>query len=234
MSEAALSAFVTNLGKYNEGILAGEWLKLPTDKETVQALFSRIGVDGVRYEEIFIADFESAIPGLHRYFGEYESIDELNYLAALVEELDDPAKFEAALEYGEHSDSVEEIINLAQNLDCYELFPDVNDEEDLGRYCAEELNAIDIPDHIAQYFDYEAYGRDIAIEGGEFVSGGYIENNGGSFVKHYGGREDIPEEYRVCAFPKERSILETLKAFRENPPPEVSDRAAPALAHAER
>jgi hypothetical protein len=51
VSEAVLSAFVTNLGKYNEGHLVGEWLKLPTDTETVQALFSRVGIDGVRYEE---------------------------------------------------------------------------------------------------------------------------------------------------------------------------------------
>lgn len=233
MSEAVLSAFITSLGKYNEGFLVGEWLKLPTDTATVQALFSRIGLDGVRYEEFFITDFESAMPGLHRYFGEYENLDELNYLASLVEELDNPEKFEAALEYGDHSGSVQELINLVQNLDCYELLPNVTDEEDLGHYYAEELGTIDIPDHIAQYFDYEAYGRDIAIEGGEFVSGGYIENNGGSFVEHYGGREDIPEEYKVCVVPKERSILETLKAFRENPPPEVGGKV-PALAYAER
>lgn len=234
MSEAVLSAFVTNLGKYNEGVLAGEWLKLPANTQTVQALFSRIGIDGVRYEEFFITDYESAVPGLHRYLGEHESLDELNYLASLVEELDDPEKFEAALEYGEHSDSAKDIINLTQNLDCYELYAGVDTEEDLGRYYADELNAIDIPDHIQQYFDYEAYGRDLAIEGGEFVSGGYIENNGGSFVEHYDGIEDIPEEYRVCAFPKERSILETLKAFRENPPPEMGGKGVPALAYAER
>lgn len=234
MSEAVLSVFVTNLGKYNEGILAGEWLKLPTDTETVQALFSRIGIDGVRYEEFFITDYESTMPGLHRYLGEYESLDELNYLAALVEELDDPSKFEAALEYGEHSGSVQEMINLTQNLDCYELYAGVDSEEALGYYFADELNAIDIPDHIQQYFDYEAYGRDLAIEGGEFVSGGYIDNNGSSFVEYYGGREDIPEEYRVCAFPKEHSILETLKVFRENPPREVDGKTAPALACAER
>lgn len=234
MSEAVLSAFVTNLGKYNEGRLVGEWLNLPTDTETVQDLFSRIGIDGVRYEEFFITDFESAILGLHRYFGEYESLDELNYLAALVEELDDPAKFEAALEYGDHSGSVQEIINLTQNLDCYELYAGVDSEEALGYYFADELNAIDIPAHIQPYFDYEAYGRDLALEGGEFVSGGYIENSGGSFVAYYNGREDIPEEYRVCAFPKERSILETLKAFRDSPPPEVGGKAAPALAYAER
>lgn len=234
MSEAVLSAFVTNLGKYNEGILAGEWLKLPTDTETVQALFSRIGMDGVRYEEFFITDYESAIPGLHRYLGEYESLDELNYLASLVEELDDVATFEAALKYSNHTNNAKDIINLTQNLDCYQFYPGIEDEEDLGYYFADELNAINIPEHIQPYFDYEAYGRDLAMEGGEFVGGGYIENSGGSFVEHYDGREDIPEEYRVCAFPEKRSILETLKAFRENPPPELGGKAAPALAYAER
>lgn len=234
MSEAVLSAFVTNLGKYNEGYLVGEWLKLPTDTETVQALFSRIGMDGVRYEEFFITDYESAIPGLHRYLGEYESLDELNYLAAMVEELDDVAAFEAALQYSNHTGSAKDIINLTQNLDCYQFYPDIEDEEDLGYYFADELNAIDIPEHIQPYFDYEAYGRDLAMEGGEFVGGGYIEGSSDNFVEHYDGREDIPEEYRVCAFPKERSILETLKAFRENPPPEVGGKLAPALAYAER
>ena len=29
-------AFVTNLGKYNEGMLVGEWVKLPTTEEEMQ------------------------------------------------------------------------------------------------------------------------------------------------------------------------------------------------------
>ena len=33
MSEASLSAFVTNLGNYNELALVGDWLELPTDTE---------------------------------------------------------------------------------------------------------------------------------------------------------------------------------------------------------
>lgn len=51
---AILEAYVTNLGKYTEGQLVGETLKFPTTTEEVQALLKRIGVDGVRYEEIFI------------------------------------------------------------------------------------------------------------------------------------------------------------------------------------
>lgn len=65
------------------------------------------------------------------------------------------------------------------------------------------------------------------------MEGGYIEDSD-SFEEYYDGREDIPEEYKVLAYPKERSILETLKAFRENPLPEATGRLAPALAYAER
>ena len=47
---ALFEAYITNLGKYNEGELVGETLKFPTTTEEVQALLKRIGVDGVRYD----------------------------------------------------------------------------------------------------------------------------------------------------------------------------------------
>lgn len=62
---AILEAYITNLGKYAEGQLVGETLKFPTTTEEVQALLKRIGVDGVRYEEIFITSFDSDVLGLH-------------------------------------------------------------------------------------------------------------------------------------------------------------------------
>ena len=37
-------AFVTNLGKYNEGELVGEWVKFPTTEEEMQKVFERIGI----------------------------------------------------------------------------------------------------------------------------------------------------------------------------------------------
>ena len=86
MTDVLFEAYVTNLGKYNEGELVGEYLKFPTTTEEVQALFKRIGVDGVRYEEFFLTDFESDISDLTDYMGEYENIDELNHLACLISE----------------------------------------------------------------------------------------------------------------------------------------------------
>ena len=60
----------------------------------------------------------------------------------------------------------------------------------LGRIYVEDMEAIDIPDHLLPYFDYEAYGRDVRInEDGHFAPGGYVLNNGGKFIEHYHGIE---------------------------------------------
>ena len=38
------AAFITNLGKYNEGELVGEWVKFPTTAEEMKEVFKRIGI----------------------------------------------------------------------------------------------------------------------------------------------------------------------------------------------
>ncbi len=218
-----IKAYITNLGKYNEGALVGEYLKFPTTTEEVQALLKRIGIDGVRYEEIFITDYDGDMPELYANFGEYESIDGLNYLAALLSEMDesDLEKFEAVLDTGEHSGSVKELINLTQNLDCFEFYSGITSEEELGRMYIQELDAIPIPEHLIDYIDYEAYGRDVRInEGGSFSGNGYVFDNNSSFIEHYSDREDIPDEYRVFSMP-ELTIRERMAAYKE-----VSDKAA--------
>lgn len=139
-----ISAYIGNLGKYNEGILAVEPLRFPASTEEVQAVLSKIGVDGIRYEEVFIADYETNVAGLRNHLGEGESIDELNYLASLLDGLDNgqKAKYEAALSLGEYTGSVKDLINLTQNLDCYEFYPEVQNEEELGRYLIDECGAL--------------------------------------------------------------------------------------------
>ena len=151
---ALFEAYVTNLGKYNEGELVGEYLKFPTTPEEVQALLKRIGIDGVRYEEIFITDFDGDVLGLYDHLGEYENIDELNHLARVISELDqgDLEKFEAVIDSGEYTGSVKELINLAQNLDCFEFYPGVTDDETLGRIYVEDMEAIDVPEHLLILF----------------------------------------------------------------------------------
>ena len=99
---ALFEAYITNLGKYNEGELVGETLKFPTSPQAVEALLKNIGVDGIRYEEFFITSFDGDVLGLYDYLGEYENLDELNHLACLLSELpqSEIEKFEAALHMG--------------------------------------------------------------------------------------------------------------------------------------
>lgn len=176
-----ISAYIGNLGKYNEGILAVEPLRFPASTEEVQAVLSKIGVDGIRYEEIFIADYETNVAGLRNHLGEGESIDELNYLASLLDGLDNgqKAKYEAALSLGEYTGSIKDLINLTQNLDCYEFYPEVQNEEELGRYLIDECGALDVPEHIKDYFDYEAYGRDMFLNTTSDFAGAAISRTTG-------------------------------------------------------
>ena len=209
-------AYITNLGKYNEGELVGETLKFPTTTEEVQALLKRIGVDGVRYEEFFITSFDGDVLGLYDYLTEYENLDELNHLACLISELDqgELEKFEAVIDSGEHTSSVADLINLAQNLDCYEFYPGVEDDETLGRIYVEDMELLDVPDNVLPYFDFEAYGRDMRInEGGHFAPTGYLTRSG-DFKEVYHGIEDIPAEHRIFAYPK-LNIREQMAAYKE-------------------
>ena len=214
------AAFITNLGKYNEGELVGEWVKFPTTAEEMKEVFKRIGIGqkddfGNPYEEWFITDYDCYVDGLYDKLGEYESLDELNYLASKLEEMSDSeyAQFQAGMEIGDHCGSLQEIINLTENLDCYEIYPNIEDYDDLGRYYIEELEVMQVPEHLQNYIDYEAYGRDVAMdENGSFTDQGYVRDTGDRFCEYYDGeRGSIPDEYRVMTFqddlPEERSAV---------------------------
>ena len=203
------AVFITNLGKYNEGALVGEWVKFPTTAEELKKVFERIGIGakddfGQTYEEWFITDYDCYVDGLYDLLGEYANLDELNYLVSKLDDMsqDEYERFQAAMEIGDHTGSIQELINLTENLDCYDVYPDIHDHDDLGRYYIEELDAMQVPEHLRNYIDYEAYGRDIALEeSGQFTDLGYVRDTGDSFHEYYDGeRGSIPEEYRVMTF----------------------------------
>ena len=150
--------------------------------------------------------------GLYDLLGEYANLDELNYLASKLDDMsqDEYERFQAAMEIGDHTGSIQELINLTENLDCYDVYPDIHDHDDLGRYYIEELDAMQVPEHLRNYIDYEAYGRDIALEeSGQFTDLGYVRDTGNRFDEVYDGhRESIPWEYRVTVTQEEQEFLD--------------------------
>ena len=215
--DCPIEAYITNLGKYNEGKLVGEWVRFPTTEEKMKKVFERIGIEpgapdgyGGHYEEWFITDYDCYVPGLMEAarLGEYENLDELNFLASKIMELDDCEldRFEAAMEVADETGSGKDIINLIDNPEKYEVYPGIENDEDLGHYYIEELGSIHLTDEVRDYFDYEAYGRDIAIsEAGHYTSYGYVKDSQDPFKEPYDGDpENIPDEYKVTGFVHEK------------------------------
>lgn len=155
-----MNIFITNLGKYNEGELLGEWVELPIDAEELQKVYERIGINE-EYEEYFITDSECDFMKI----GEYESISNLNEIAEKLGGLDEEEQKVVKALMSECSYTIDEAIEKVNNGD-YRIYSDCNDMTDVGYQVVEECGYLnEVPDTVARYFDYESFGRDLGIEG---------------------------------------------------------------------
>lgn len=212
-----LNALMTNQEKYREGEVAGIRIEFPTTREAMQEALKKIGVDGIRCREVFLTEHDSNLSGFCHCINQSDPVDELNYLCCLLSDMTDTelATFQAVVEYGAHNGSAADLINLALNVEAYDFYAGVDNDEELGRIYADDMGNIDISEEVRPYFDFEAYGRDERInDSGCFVNGGYLMRSGVAFEERYHGPEDIPQEYRVFEYPK-LSIRERLAAYQE-------------------
>ncbi len=208
MSET-FSVLIDSRSRFETGQPGGEWLSMPTTTEQLHAAMKSVGITTDNPQDFFINGFSNteAYPfDVPLSVVQGSTIDELNYLGKLLEMQgdDDRDKFTAAVTLGEHAGSVKDLINLAQNLDCYWIYPTVRTEADYGYYLIDELDELELPEEAKKYFKYEEYGRDaVKKDRGQFTEQGYIYNNGNTFSQWYNGREsDIPKEYKVMSFPE--------------------------------
>ena len=208
MSEQ-FSVLIDSRTRFETGIPGGVWLSMPTTTEQLHEAMKSVGITAKNPQDFFINGFANTeqqpfdvpLPVIQS-----ASLDELNYLGNLLSMLgdEDREKFAAAVTLGEYAGNIKDLINLAQNLDCYWIYPTVQNEADYGYYLIDELDELELPEEVKKYFMYEEYGRDAAInDGGRFTEQGYIYNNKNTFTEWYNGREnDIPKEYKVMSFPQ--------------------------------
>ena len=158
------------------------------------------------------------IRALHKHIPDDTDQIELAYLVARVEGLgaEDMEIFNAVTEAGRHCGSVAEIINLTENLDCYELH-ETFDEEVFGDHMlesdwdahaelVERLEKSVNPDEraLAGYIsrlnnaaDASKYGYDVGKErGNAFTSCGMLTDGIGEPRTVYRGIQDIPDGFR--------------------------------------
>ena len=208
MSEQ-FSILIDSRSRFDTGEPGGTWLSMPATTEQLHNAMQSVGISADNPQDFFINGFANTegcpfdVPLSVIQSGR---MDELNYLATLLDMQrdEDREKFAAAVTLGERAGNLKDLINLAQNLDCYWIYPTVQNEEDYGYYLIDELDELELPEEAKKYFMYEEYGRDAAInDGGRFTEQGYIYNNKNTFTEWYNGREnDIPKEYKIMSFPQ--------------------------------
>lgn len=144
--------YITNLGKYTEGRLVGEWFTVPVNMEEVK---EKIGLND-EYEEYAIHDYE-----LPFEVGEYESIERINSLYHQLEDAGEDVLLDLRA-LMRAFDSAEELID---NLDNLIFCKGIESLEDMAKKFVEEGYYGEVPEKLRCYIDYEAIARDLAING---------------------------------------------------------------------
>lgn len=161
-----LKAFVTNLGKYNDGVLCGMWVNFPIDEDEFhERILSSIGIYGEN-EEWFFTDYECELDGVAEYLGEYPYLEDVNILAETLDNWDENYAQAVVDVYG-----FDDIINY----DVSEfLIIEAESDADIGEYYINETG-MEVPEWLINYIDYEAYGRDVRLNSdGGFSNNGYF------------------------------------------------------------
>ena len=171
-----LNIFVNTWGNYNEnGADGGKWITLPKDADELQELLEQIAENmGDHDPEFAIHDYEWTCDWDGIEISEYDNIQEINEYCLRLSELDEYESmvYAAAVEYfGRDNVDIDEI-------DDFNLYTDISDNYDLGYYWAVDSGCYNTDNlgTLGRYIDYEAFGRDIALEAdGGFTSFGFIE-----------------------------------------------------------
>ena len=227
-----LNVWIGNLGKYNEGELVGEWLKLPVSKQELDTfLREKVGLqltqaevdkaleeDGVCYEEYMINDYETDLP---IKISEYENLDNLNLLATIAENVNDMDAINAYVD-SQGEMTLEELANLMEQEDDIAYFRFSNDsfsmsaEEKMGYEMAEATGLLETLQklQIEEFFDFEGYGS--SWENGDItiLDNGYIDFGDSDIDLNRYTLEELKEQYDLEEIKKLKVIF---KEVGKNP-----------------
>ena len=160
-----IGIYVTNLRAYNENELNGMWIDLP-------CVALREKIEALTWNEYNQCHDDYAIHDYEAPFGikEYADVYELNRIAMALEEVKERFSETEIV-------SLLEAMDIDELLECYEDLEIIEGDnyEDLAYHLVDELGLFDkSPEFLKNYFDYEAYGRDLVLNGEYIQVSGYF------------------------------------------------------------
>ena len=218
MSEQ-FSIMIGNRSRFDAGDPGGYWLDMPATKEQLHEAMRNVGITADNPQDFSIRGY-SDDPEKHIALP-YEmvcaaDVDELNFLAARLEQLDpaEVGKLNAALQQKNGLANIGQVIDFTYNVDFYVHIPEVHNYHDLGDYYLNQSGMVQMPEEWKGGIDLSTFGRNAAAqEKGAFTEYGYIVESGDEWERQFEGRE-VPEEYRIMSYPQ-RSRGEQDKAYMD-------------------
>ena len=218
MSEQ-FSIMIGNRSRFEAGDPSGYWLDMPATKEQLHEAMRNVGITADNPQDFSIRGY-SDDPEKHIALP-YEmvcaaDVDELNFLAARLEQLDpaEVGKLNAALQQKNGLANIGQVIDFTYNVDFYVHIPEVHTYRDLGDYYLNQSGMVQMPEEWKGGIDLTTFGRNAAAqEKGAFTEYGYIVESGDGWEQQFEGRE-VPEEYKIMSYPQ-RSRGEQDKAFMD-------------------
>lgn len=168
INNTMIRGYVTNLGKYNESKLIGQWISFPISEDDFQKVLKIIGINE-EYEEWFFTDF--GLPFDDMNMGEYASIEELNEVAKKLEEVDEDVIIAIEETY---TSNLTECFEIYDKED-YIFYAGMTMAEVAQEYAEEQVGCIvrdpQARDWVLRYFDYEQLERDLSFKMSEASTG---------------------------------------------------------------
>ena len=239
MSEQ-FSIMIGNRSRFEAGDPVGYWLDMPATKEQLHEAMQSVGITADNPQDFSIRGF-SDDPEKHIALP-YDmvcaaNVDELNFLAARIEQLD-PAeigKLNAALQQKNGFENIGQVIDFTYNVDFYVHIPEVHTYRDLGDYYLNQSGMVQMPEEWKGGIDLTAFGKNAAEqEKGAFTEYGYIVESGDEWERQFEGRE-VPEEYRIMSYPQpergeqDKVFMDAAEAQQTETPPTEPQQPRPVV-----
>ena len=182
----------------NASTSKGEWVDFPTTADTISEVMDCLEIG--EHTGYVISGYEYYITELRGTLGEYEDLNELNYLATRISHQNEHFlnKFKAALILVKPS-TLAEMVDIINGLWDFDFRADIHSLYDLGYTRANDKYAdlLNKMSDLGLYIDFQGYGEMCAErENGHFTNYGYISQID-RMERIYTGVDDIPSEYMV-------------------------------------
>ena len=238
--DGQFSIMIGNRSRFEAGDPSGYWLDMPATKEQLHEAMQSVGITADNPQDFSIRGF-SDDPEKHIALP-YDmvcaaSVDELNFLAARIEQLD-PAeigKLNAALQQKNGFENIGQVIDFTYNVDFYVHIPEVHTYRDLGDYYLNQSGMVQMPEEWKGGIDLAAFGRNAAEqEKGAFTEYGYLVESGDEWERQFEGRE-VPEEYRIMSYPQQergeqdKVFMDVAEAQQTETPPAEPPQPRPVV-----